>query len=183
MSFLSNPSRIIVFPGHSPLFILPTHLCFWDLTDVTLAFEDANSKFLKVVSVADLDAEEGVDDSLVEILKLIFGQDFKAGALSRFRGWSLVETLKLNFDVTCFGERTLPLGLLYPWHGNVFSQYLDSYLSLKIQVIQIYAFSKCDVRAVWTSFANFVHTLSLFKGCKSYPCFKRLIQPLFGIWP
>ena len=51
---------------------------------MTLAFADANSKFLEVVSVADLDAEEGVDDSLVEILKLIFGQDFKAGVLSRF---------------------------------------------------------------------------------------------------
>ena len=51
---------------------------------MTLAFEDANSKFLEVVSVADLDADEGVDDSLVEILMLIFGQDFKAGVLSRF---------------------------------------------------------------------------------------------------
>ena len=36
----------------------------------TLAFEDANSKLLDVVSVADVDAEERVDDSLGEILKL-----------------------------------------------------------------------------------------------------------------
>ena len=36
-----------------------------DLTDVTLASEDANLKLLDVVSVAD--AEEHVDDSLVEI--------------------------------------------------------------------------------------------------------------------
>ena len=43
------------------------------LIDVTLAFEDANSNFLDVVSVADLVAEEGVGDSLVEILKLMFG--------------------------------------------------------------------------------------------------------------
>ena len=43
---------------------------------VTLAFEDANSTLLDVVSVADVDAVECVDDSLVEILKLRFGRDF-----------------------------------------------------------------------------------------------------------
>ena len=36
----------------------------------TLAFEDANLKLLDIVSVADVDAEERVDDSLAEILKL-----------------------------------------------------------------------------------------------------------------
>ena len=36
---------------------------------MTLAFEDANSKLLDVVSVAD------VDDSLVETLKLRLGRD------------------------------------------------------------------------------------------------------------
>ena len=58
------------------------------MTDVTLAFEDANSKLLDVVSVADVDAEERVDDSLVEILVKIFkyisGQDFEAEIWSRF---------------------------------------------------------------------------------------------------
>ena len=43
---------------------------------MTLAFEDANSKLLDVVSLADVDAEERVDDNLVEILKLRFGRDF-----------------------------------------------------------------------------------------------------------
>ena len=42
---------------------------------MTLAFEDANSKLLDVVSVADVDAEERVDLSLVAILKLRFGRD------------------------------------------------------------------------------------------------------------
>ena len=79
-----KPESDHCFPGHSPLIILLTQLCFLDLTDVTLAFEDANSKFPNDVSVADLDAEEGVGDSLVEILKLMFGQDFKTGVLSRF---------------------------------------------------------------------------------------------------
>ena len=51
---------------------------------MTLAFEDANSKPFGVVSVADVDAEERVDDSLVEILKL-----------------SLVKIWKLEFLPTC----------------------------------------------------------------------------------
>ena len=52
---------------------------------MSLAFEDANSKLLDVVSVADVDAREGVDDSLVEILKLKFGNDFEPEYLSRYR--------------------------------------------------------------------------------------------------
>ena len=51
---------------------------------MTLAFEDANIKLHDVVSVADLVAEKGVGDSLVEVLKLMFGQDFKTGVLLRF---------------------------------------------------------------------------------------------------
>ena len=39
---------------------------------MTLAFEDAKSKLLDVVSIADVEAEERVDDGLVEILKLRF---------------------------------------------------------------------------------------------------------------
>ena len=38
---------------------------------MTLAFEDANSKLLDVVSIADVDAEERVDDSMEEIMKLV----------------------------------------------------------------------------------------------------------------
>ena len=49
-----------------------SHFCMVDFTNVTLAFKDANSKLLDVVSVADVDVEEWVDDSLVEILKLKF---------------------------------------------------------------------------------------------------------------
>ena len=43
---------------------------------MTLAFEDVNSKLLVVVSVADFDAKECVDDSLVEILELRLGRVF-----------------------------------------------------------------------------------------------------------
>ena len=35
-----------------------TNCCFVDLTDVTLAFEDANSKLVEVASAADVDAEK-----------------------------------------------------------------------------------------------------------------------------
>ena len=37
---------------------------------MTLAFVDINSKLLDVASVADVDAEELVDDHLLEILRL-----------------------------------------------------------------------------------------------------------------
>ena len=57
---------------------------FVDLADGNLAFEDANSKLLNVVSFADVVAEESVDDSLVEILKLRFGRDFKPEIWSRY---------------------------------------------------------------------------------------------------
>ena len=43
---------------------------------MTLAVEDANSKLLDVVSVADVNAEECVDNCLVEVLMLRFGRDF-----------------------------------------------------------------------------------------------------------
>ena len=58
---------------------------------MTLACEDANSKLADIVTVADVDNEERVVNSLVEILKLRFGenlkhnfgQDFKAEIWSR----------------------------------------------------------------------------------------------------
>ena len=39
---------------------------------MSLASEDANSKLVDVITVADFDDEERVGNSLVEILKLIF---------------------------------------------------------------------------------------------------------------
>ena len=40
---------------------------------MTLAFEDAISKFVEVFTVADVDAEKHVDTSLVQIWNLKFG--------------------------------------------------------------------------------------------------------------
>ena len=45
---------------------------------MTLAFEDANSKLVEIVTVADVDDEEGVGNSLVEILMLKIVQDIEA---------------------------------------------------------------------------------------------------------
>ena len=87
-----NLALIFVILKRSQIFIRPksdhwlplsvtdslTDSCLVGLTDVTLAFEYANSKLLDVVSVADVDAMERDDDSLVKILKLRFGRNFEA---------------------------------------------------------------------------------------------------------
>ena len=62
-----------------------THCCWWDSTDVTLAVEDADSKLLDVVTVAE------------------FNQDFEAKVWKEFWSWILM-LLKGSY----FGERTLP---------------------------------------------------------------------------
>ena len=44
---------------------------------MTLACEDANSKLVEVVTVADVDAEDNVGNSLLQILELTFGSKAK----------------------------------------------------------------------------------------------------------
>ena len=51
--------------------------CLVNLIDMTLACEDANSKLVGVVTVADVDSEKRVDYSLVQIWKLKFCQKIK----------------------------------------------------------------------------------------------------------
>ena len=48
-----------------------------NLIDVTLAFEDANSKLVEIVTVADVDDEERVGHSLLQIWKRRFGHKVK----------------------------------------------------------------------------------------------------------
>ena len=50
-----------------------TDSCLVNLIDVTLACEDANSKLVEIVPVADFYSEQLVDDSSVHIWKLKFG--------------------------------------------------------------------------------------------------------------
>ena len=73
--FLSDPSPIIVYSCHYLTNKLTdSHLV--NLIDVTLAFEDANSKLVEVDTVADVD-DEGCIGSLLQILKLRFGYKVK----------------------------------------------------------------------------------------------------------
>ena len=60
---------------------------------MTLASEDANSKLVDVITVADFDDEECIGNSLVEILKLIFEA---TTFFSRFWSWSLAKILRLK---------------------------------------------------------------------------------------
>ena len=50
---------------------------FVDLIDVTLACEDANSKLVEVITVADDSDEDHVGNSLLQIWKLRFGHKVK----------------------------------------------------------------------------------------------------------
>ena len=54
-----------------------TDSCLVNLIDVTLACEDANSKLVEVVTVADVDDEDRVGNSLLQIWKLRFGHKAK----------------------------------------------------------------------------------------------------------
>ena len=74
-TFLSDPSPIIGYACHSLTNSL-THSCLVNLIDVTLACEDANSKLVEVVTVDDIDAEDHVGNSLLQICGLRF--DHKA---------------------------------------------------------------------------------------------------------
>ena len=65
------------------------------LIDVTLACEDAYSKLLEVVTVADVSDEDRAGNSLLQIWKLRFGQ--KAKLLFRLSAQGLVRSLKLKF--------------------------------------------------------------------------------------
>ena len=54
-----------------------TDSCLVDLIDVTLACEDANSKLVEVVTVANVDDENRVGNTLLQIWKLRFGHKIK----------------------------------------------------------------------------------------------------------
>ena len=54
-----------------------TDCCLVNLIDVTLACEDANSKLVEVVTVADVDCEDHVGNSLLQIWELTFGPKAK----------------------------------------------------------------------------------------------------------
>ena len=74
---------------------------------MTLACEDANSKLVGVVTVADVDAEDHVGNSLLiceltfgheaKLLSTRVGQDFEVEVQAIFWSWSLFSILSLMF--------------------------------------------------------------------------------------
>ena len=54
-----------------------TETCLVNLIDVTLACEDAYSKLVEVVTVADVSDEDCVGNSLLQIWRLRFGHKAK----------------------------------------------------------------------------------------------------------
>ena len=79
-TFLSDPSPIIGNACHSLTHSLTdslTHCCLVNFIDLTLACEDDNSKLVEVVSVAHVDDEKRVGNSLVQIRKVRFGHKVK----------------------------------------------------------------------------------------------------------
>ena len=54
-----------------------THSCLVNLIDVTLACEDANSKLVEVVTVADVSDEDRVGNSLMHTWELKLGNKAK----------------------------------------------------------------------------------------------------------
>ena len=59
---------------------------------MTLACEDANSKLVEVVTVADVDTED-------QTLSTRVGQDFKVEVQARFLSWSLFNVQLADADV------------------------------------------------------------------------------------
>ena len=47
-----------------------THSCLVNLIDVTLAYEDTNSKLVDIVTVANVDDEDCIGNSLLQIWEL-----------------------------------------------------------------------------------------------------------------
>ena len=74
--FLSDPSPIIGNACHSLTHSL-TDCCLVNLIDVTLMCEDANSKLVEVVTVADVTDEDHVGNSSLQIWELTFGHKAK----------------------------------------------------------------------------------------------------------
>ena len=64
---------------------------------MTLACEDANSKLVEVVTVADVDADDKVGNSLLQFWELTFGP--KAKLLFKLLAQGLVKIFKLKFSL------------------------------------------------------------------------------------
>ena len=73
-----------------------THSCLVNFIDVTLACADGNSKLVEVVTVVDVDEEDRVGNSLLQIWEVRFSH--KAKLLFRLWAQGLVKIPKLKFS-------------------------------------------------------------------------------------
>ena len=69
--------------------------CIVDLIHVTLACADANSKLVELITVANVDDEDRVGNSLLHTWELRLGN--KAKLLFRLSAQGFVKVLKLKF--------------------------------------------------------------------------------------
>ena len=106
-----------------------TDSCLVNLIDVTLACEDAYSKLVEVVTVADVSDEDRVGNSLLQIWKLRFGHKVKllfklwAQGLVKILNLKFRQDLKLEFDqITRFITKFIDQ------YFTFLSPYLDSVL-------------------------------------------------------
>ena len=75
------------------------------MIDETLACEDANSKLVEVVTVANVDDEDRVGNSLLQIWKLRFGHKVKFSFRLSAQGLVNILKLKLSQDLKLeFGQ-------------------------------------------------------------------------------
>ena len=81
-----------------------TNSCLVNLIDVTLSCKDANSKLVEVFLVADVDDEDYVGNSFLQIwswgldIKLNFFSDFEHKVWSRFWSWLLMFCWGYEFE-------------------------------------------------------------------------------------
>ena len=65
---------------------------------MTLVFEDGNSKLVEVVTVVDVDAEDNVGNSLLQIWELTFGSKAKLQTLRRRVGQDFEVEVQARFE-------------------------------------------------------------------------------------
>ena len=132
-----------------------------NLIDVTLAGDVDNSKLVEVVTVAHVDDEKHVDNSLVQIWKVKFGhkvkflsrlwaQGFKVW--SRFWSWCWGKILKLKF-----GHYFATDAWLWLWSSILVE-------ILKLCLVKIFKFKFCRNSDVWLRFWSWclVEILKMF---------------------
>ena len=114
-----------------------TNCCLVNLIDVALACEDAHSKLVEVVTVAHVDAEDHVGNSLLQIWELTFGPKAKllfrlwAQGWSRFWSWSSGKILKF--------VQHFAVDVLWRWGSSILVEIL------KLGLVKIFKLKFCLV--------------------------------------